>query len=85
MGTRPGRILETIPNTLPRPRARTTSLTPEFIAIKDRCLTLLNLFWCLTAECCWGLHESSGPYAARTRRASRVGVCATSTQCHSED
>ena len=41
MGTRPGRILETIPITLPRPRARTSALTPEFIAIKERCLTLL--------------------------------------------
>jgi ABC-type nitrate/sulfonate/bicarbonate transport system ATPase subunit len=42
MGTRPGRILETIPITIPRPRARTTALTPEFIAIKERCLKLLT-------------------------------------------
>ena len=42
MGTRPGRILETIPIALPRPRARTTALTPEFIAIKERCLKLLD-------------------------------------------
>src|SRR4051794_33054008 len=42
MGTRPGRILESIPVTIPRPRARTTALTPEFIAIKERCLRLLN-------------------------------------------
>jgi ABC-type nitrate/sulfonate/bicarbonate transport system ATPase subunit len=42
MGTRPGRILETIPIPLPRPRVRTSSLTPEFIAIKERCLTLLT-------------------------------------------
>jgi len=42
MGTRPGRILETIPIDLPRPRVRTSSLTPEFIAIKERCLKLLT-------------------------------------------
>ena len=42
MGTRPGRILESIPITLPRPRVRTSSLTPEFIAIKERCLNLLT-------------------------------------------
>ena len=42
MGTRPGRILETIPIALPRPRVRTSSLTPEFIAIKERCMTLLS-------------------------------------------
>jgi len=41
MGTRPGRILETIPITLARPRARTTALTPEFITIKERCMNLL--------------------------------------------
>jgi len=43
MGTRPGRILETIPITLPRPRLRTSSLTPEFLAIKERCLSLLTV------------------------------------------
>ena len=42
MGTRPGRILETIPIALPRPRARTTALSPEFIAIKERCMALLT-------------------------------------------
>jgi ABC-type nitrate/sulfonate/bicarbonate transport system ATPase subunit len=42
MGTRPGRILETIPVALDRPRVRTSSLTPEFIAIKERCLRLLT-------------------------------------------
>jgi ABC-type nitrate/sulfonate/bicarbonate transport system ATPase subunit len=41
MGTRPGRILESIPISLNRPRARDTTLTPEFIAIKERCLSLL--------------------------------------------
>ena len=43
MGTRPGRIIETIPVTLPRPRVRTSALTPEFIAIKERCLELLHV------------------------------------------
>jgi ABC-type nitrate/sulfonate/bicarbonate transport system ATPase subunit len=43
MGTRPGRILETIPINLPRPRLRTSSLTPEFIALKERCLDLLSV------------------------------------------
>jgi ABC-type nitrate/sulfonate/bicarbonate transport system ATPase subunit len=41
MGTRPGRILESISIGLPRPRMRTASLTPDFIAIKERCLKLL--------------------------------------------
>jgi ABC-type nitrate/sulfonate/bicarbonate transport system ATPase subunit len=43
MGTRPGCILETIPNTLARPRVRASSLSPEFIAIKERCLDLLTV------------------------------------------
>src|SRR5712691_4393761 len=43
MGTRPGRVLQTIPITLPRPRVRTTALTPAFIAIKERCLGLLHV------------------------------------------
>jgi ABC-type nitrate/sulfonate/bicarbonate transport system ATPase subunit len=43
MATRPGRIIETIPVNLPRPRARTTALAPEFLAIKERCLKLLNV------------------------------------------
>jgi len=42
MGTRPGRILETIAIDLPRPRARTSSVTAEFVAIKERCLALLT-------------------------------------------
>lgn len=42
MGTRPGRILEAIPICLPRPRMRTASLTPDFIALKERCLKLLS-------------------------------------------
>ena len=44
MGTRPGRVVETIPINLPRPRLRTASLTPEFIAIKERCLNLLTTY-----------------------------------------
>src|SRR5436189_2640036 len=43
MGTRPGRIIETIPVTLARPRVRTSALTPEFLAIKERCLELLHV------------------------------------------
>jgi len=42
MSTRPGRIIETVPIDLPRPRLRTTALTREFVAIKERCLTLLS-------------------------------------------
>jgi ABC-type nitrate/sulfonate/bicarbonate transport system ATPase subunit len=42
MGTRPGRILERIPIPLPRPRERRITLSPEFVAIKERCLTLLT-------------------------------------------
>ena len=43
MATRPGRVVETIPITLPRPRLRNSALSPEFIAIKERCLELLNV------------------------------------------
>jgi len=42
MGTRPGRILESIPIPLPRPRERSITLSPEFIAVKERCLKLLT-------------------------------------------
>ena len=42
MGTRPGRIVETIPIELERPRARSVTLAPGFIAIKERCLCLLT-------------------------------------------
>ena len=41
MATRPGRIIESIPIPLPRPRARNVTLSPEFVAIKERCLNLL--------------------------------------------
>src|SRR5579871_6693278 len=43
MATRPGRIIETIPVPIPRPRQRHATLVPEFIAIKERCLELLML------------------------------------------
>ena len=42
MGSRPGRLLETIPVALARPRARNTVLSPAFVAIKERCLALLS-------------------------------------------
>jgi ABC-type nitrate/sulfonate/bicarbonate transport system ATPase subunit len=41
MGTRPGRILETIAVPLGRPRLRSVALAPDFIAVKQRCLELL--------------------------------------------
>jgi ABC-type nitrate/sulfonate/bicarbonate transport system ATPase subunit len=41
MATRPGRIVETIIVPITRPRQRHVTLTPEFIAIKERCLALL--------------------------------------------
>src|SRR5580698_1557266 len=42
MATRPGRIVESIPVPIARPRPRSVTLTPEFIAIKERCLQLLT-------------------------------------------
>jgi ABC-type nitrate/sulfonate/bicarbonate transport system ATPase subunit len=42
MATRPGRIIETIPVPIARPRQRSVTLAPEFIAIKERCLELLT-------------------------------------------
>src|SRR5438874_2049337 len=36
MASRPGRLIATIPVPLPRPRIRTSALTPEFIALKER-------------------------------------------------
>src|ERR1700736_603282 len=44
MGARPGRIVETIAVDLPRPRVRSATTTPEFMAIKARCLDLLRVF-----------------------------------------
>jgi ABC-type nitrate/sulfonate/bicarbonate transport system ATPase subunit len=43
MATRPGRVVETIPITLARPRPRNSALSADFIAIKERCLELLNV------------------------------------------
>jgi ABC-type nitrate/sulfonate/bicarbonate transport system ATPase subunit len=43
MGTRPGRIIADIAVNLARPRVRTSALTPEFLAIKERCLELLDV------------------------------------------
>ena len=42
MATRPGRIIETIPVPIERPRLRTSVLSPAFLAIKERCLELLT-------------------------------------------
>ena len=41
MAARPGRIIETIPVTIERPRVRRSTMTPEFLAAKERCLDLL--------------------------------------------
>jgi ABC-type nitrate/sulfonate/bicarbonate transport system ATPase subunit len=43
MGTRPGRIITSIPIPLARPRVRGSVLSGEFLAIKERCLELLHL------------------------------------------
>jgi ABC-type nitrate/sulfonate/bicarbonate transport system ATPase subunit len=42
MTARPGRIIETIPVPIERPRLRTGVLTPAFLATKERCLALLT-------------------------------------------
>jgi ABC-type nitrate/sulfonate/bicarbonate transport system ATPase subunit len=42
MGTRPGRIAETIAIELPRPRLRACTTSPEFVTLKERCLDLLR-------------------------------------------
>jgi ABC-type nitrate/sulfonate/bicarbonate transport system ATPase subunit len=42
MGTRPGRVLETIRVDLARPRPRDIVLSPAFVAHKERCLALLS-------------------------------------------
>jgi ABC-type nitrate/sulfonate/bicarbonate transport system ATPase subunit len=44
MGTRPGRVVETLAVDLPRPRLRSCTTTPEFMAMKERCLELLRVF-----------------------------------------
>jgi ABC-type nitrate/sulfonate/bicarbonate transport system ATPase subunit len=38
MGTRPGRLIETLAVDLPRPRLRACTATPAFMAMKERCL-----------------------------------------------
>ena len=43
MATRPGRIIASIPVDVARPRLRTSALTPDFLAIKERCLELLSV------------------------------------------
>ena len=42
MGTRPGRLIETIAVTLPRPRLRSCTTGAEFTAMKEHCLDLLH-------------------------------------------
>jgi ABC-type nitrate/sulfonate/bicarbonate transport system ATPase subunit len=42
MATRPGRLIETIPVPIERPRQRTVTLSREFLAIKERCMNLLS-------------------------------------------
>ena len=42
MGTRPGRLIETLAVDLPRPRLRACTATPAFMAMKERCLELLR-------------------------------------------
>jgi ABC-type nitrate/sulfonate/bicarbonate transport system ATPase subunit len=42
MATRPGRIVETMPIPIPRPRQRAVTLARDFLAIKERCMQLLN-------------------------------------------
>jgi ABC-type nitrate/sulfonate/bicarbonate transport system ATPase subunit len=42
MGTRPGRIVDTIPVSIERPRLRSAVLAPEFLATRERCLKLLT-------------------------------------------
>src|ERR1700722_4959635 len=42
MGTRPGRLIETLAVDLPRPRLRACTATPAFMAMKERCLDLLR-------------------------------------------
>ena len=42
MATQPGRIIETLPIDLPRPRDRSVVTTPRFMAMKKYCLDLLH-------------------------------------------
>src|ERR1700692_1070194 len=40
MGTRPGRVIRSFSIALPRPRLRSCTTSPDFIAVKERCLDL---------------------------------------------
>ena len=42
MASRPGRVIETLPIDLPRPRHRSVVTTPRFMAMKKYCLELLQ-------------------------------------------
>jgi ABC-type nitrate/sulfonate/bicarbonate transport system ATPase subunit len=42
MASRPGRVIETLPVDLPRPRDRSVVSTPRFVAMKKYCLDLLQ-------------------------------------------
>jgi ABC-type nitrate/sulfonate/bicarbonate transport system ATPase subunit len=42
MASRPGRVVESLPIDLPRPRARSVVTTPAFVRIKRHCLGLLG-------------------------------------------
>ena len=42
MAARPGRIIESLPIDLPRPRARAVVTSPPFVRIKRHCLALLG-------------------------------------------
>jgi ABC-type nitrate/sulfonate/bicarbonate transport system ATPase subunit len=42
MASRPGRVIETLPIDLPRPRSRSVVTTPRFMAMKKYCLELLR-------------------------------------------
>jgi ABC-type nitrate/sulfonate/bicarbonate transport system ATPase subunit len=43
MGTRPGRVIASIDVGIPRPRDRSVVTSPDFIALKTRCLDLLHV------------------------------------------
>jgi ABC-type nitrate/sulfonate/bicarbonate transport system ATPase subunit len=43
MASRPGRIVETLPIDLPRPRDRSVVSTPRFVAMKKYCIDLLHI------------------------------------------
>ena len=84
MATRPGRIVETIPVPIARPRQRGATLTPEFMAIKERCLELLmpatvparrrgGLTWRSRTQASAWCALAAG--AGRSARCARCAVC----------